>query len=72
MPPILQRVFTDHPASVNENYLEHSGFALRFAGLLLAAAGAALVHALVPCLFERTASNIVKRLHARIADRSSH
>lgn len=71
MSRILQRVFVDHPASVDENYLEHFGFALKFSGLLFAAAGAALVHALIPCLFEKTASNIIKRLHHRIANRGN-
>ncbi|MEZ5872727.1 MAG: DUF6356 family protein [Nitratireductor sp.] len=71
MSRILQRVFIDHPASVDENYLEHFGFALRFSALLFAAAGAALVHALIPCLFEKTASNIIKRLYQRVANRGN-
>ena len=71
MTHIIERMFITHPQSVDESYLEHFGFALRFSGLLLAAAGAALVHALVPCLFEKTASGIVRRLHTRIANRGN-
>ena len=66
---MFARVFLDHPSKVDESYFEHMLFALRFAGLLLAAGGAALVHALIPCLFEKTASGIIKRLHDRIHNR---
>lgn len=62
----LHRFFTEHPATVGENYLQHLGTALSFAGLLLLAAVCATVHALLPGLFPRTASRIVTRLHARM------
>jgi hypothetical protein len=62
-------VFLDHPASVEESYLQHMGFALRFAFWLAVAAGAALIHAVVPALCEKTASRIVARLYARTANR---
>ncbi|TMM54585.1 DUF6356 family protein [Sulfitobacter sabulilitoris] len=66
---MFQRIFLTHPATVNETFFQHMAFALRFAGLLLAAGGAALVHAFVPCLFEKTASRIITRLHDRIHSR---
>lgn len=66
---MISRVFLDHPAKVDEGFFEHMIFALRFAGLLFAAGGAALVHALVPCLFEKTASGIIDRLYARTQSR---
>lgn len=62
----LARLFTHHPASVDESYFEHLRFAATFAGQLLLAALAALIHALLPFLFETTASRIIERLHARI------
>ena len=65
----LATMFTDHPASVGESYLQHMGFALRFSGLLAVAALAALIHALLPGLCRTTASRITKRLHARITGR---
>ena len=43
--------------------------ALSFAGPLLAAGCAALVHAFLPFLFLSTASATVKRLHARMMNR---
>lgn len=63
------RSFIDHPASVNETYLQHLWFALRFASRLFAAAAAALVHALVPALFETTASRLITSMHADIESR---
>ena len=65
----ITTLFTAHPASVDETYLQHLAFALRFAGLLTLAAGAALIHALLPFLCEKTASRIVAKLYARIHNR---
>ena len=53
----LDRFFIAHPRTVNEDYLTHAGAATRFALLLLGAGLAALVHAVVPALFETTTSN---------------
>ncbi len=66
---MLARVFLDHPAKVDESFFEHMVFALKFSGLLFAAAGAALVHAIIPCLFEKTASGIIAQLYARTHNR---
>ncbi|MFK7744110.1 MAG: DUF6356 family protein [Roseobacter sp.] len=65
----ILRAFTDHPASVNETYIEHALFAGRFAVLLLAAAGAALIHAVIPPLFQTTASKIITKLNAQMQAR---
>lgn len=65
----MRRLFLDHPESVGESYLEHARFALGFAVWLLAAGLAALVHAVLPFAFEKTAGNIIHRLHARIENR---
>jgi len=62
----INAIFLDHPASVDETFLEHFRFALTFSLWLFAAACAALVHALIPALFEKTASNIIRRLYKRI------
>ena len=66
---LISRIFTDHPATVGESYFGHMRFALGFAFWLFVAAGAALLHALIPALCETTASRILKRLHARITAR---
>ena len=67
----LTKLFTSHPASVDETYFEHMRFAGWFAGTLLLAAGAAIVHAVLPFLFEKTASRIVARLYERTHNRGA-
>jgi hypothetical protein len=62
---MIARIFLDHPAKVDESFFQHMAFALKFSGLLFAAAGAALVHAIIPCLFEKTASKIIAELYQR-------
>lgn len=66
---MIRRIFLDHPNSVDESYLQHSWFALRFAGSLALAAGAALIHAVIPAACERTASRIIADLYARTHNR---
>lgn len=63
------KTFTDHPAKVGESYLQHFGVAASFAFWLSIAAGAAIIHALVPALCESTASEIIGKLHKRMATR---
>ena len=66
---ILDRLFLAHPRTVNESYLEHCTFAFRIGSRLLLAGSAALVHAVVPCLCETTASRIILALNAGIVAR---
>jgi hypothetical protein len=66
-----KRLFTEHRDSVGESHFEHIGVALGFAGPLLVAGLAALVHAVLPFLCVTTASGMVKRLHARMVHRVS-
>lgn len=67
----LDRCFLSHPRAVDESYLEHAGVAFRFSVRLLGAGLAALVHAVIPCLFEKTASSMIKTMHSEIASRSN-
>ncbi|WP_206378264.1 DUF6356 family protein [Sneathiella limimaris] len=62
----VRTLFTDHPASVNESYLEHMAMSASFGRALLAAAFCAFIHALFPFLFEKTASGIINRLYSRM------
>ena len=66
---ILDRLFFAHPRTVNESYLEHCAFAFRIGSRLLLAGGAAMIHAVVPCLCETTASRIILALNAGILAR---
>ena len=66
---MFTRVFLSHPRSVDESYGEHAMFAGGFALRLFLAGGAALVHAIVPCLFEKTASRMIAEMYARTHNR---
>lgn len=67
----IAQLFTQHPASVDETFLEHMWFALTFSFWLFAAAGAALVHAILPFMFEKTGSKIITKLYNRIHSRGT-
>ena len=66
---MISQIFLNHPASVDETYSQHARFAGGFALKLFAAAGAAAVHAVIPCLFEKTASKMVADLYERTHNR---
>ncbi len=66
---MLHTVFTSHPSSVGETYAEHAVFAGRFALRLFAAGGAAAVHAIIPCLFEKTASRMIAEMYEMTQNR---
>lgn len=65
----IERVFIDHPRSVDESYFQHFRFAAGFAIALLSAGAAAAVHAIIPCMCEKTASRKVQNLYRRIDNR---
>lgn len=68
---MISRVFLAHPRSVEESYGEHAVFAGGFALRLFLAGGAALVHAIIPCLFEKTASGMIADMYAKTHNRGS-
>lgn len=70
---MLYRLFTEHPASVDETYVEHLGVAAWFFSRMLLGALACLVHAVFPFLFVRTGSRIITELHDRmVVNRNRH
>jgi hypothetical protein len=60
------RRFTDHPAQVNETYLQHMGAAFGFGGRMLVGAFACFVHGLCPWLCLTRGSDTVRTLHHRM------
>ena len=62
----LLSLFTEHPASVNETYLQHLASATGFALRMIGAGLCCLVHGLFPFLFVRTGSSAVTQLHDRM------
>lgn len=63
---MIDKMFNDHPQSVGETYFEHMHTASWFAGTMLVAGVACLVHALVPGLFVKTGSKAIERLYDRM------
>ena len=62
----MRNPFTAHPHSVGETYAEHLRFAFAY-GLRMTLGGlAALLHAVFPFLFERTASAVTDELKATL------
>ena len=66
---MYKKLFINHPQSVNETYFEHAQFAFRFSSLLFLAAFAALIHAIIPAFFEKTASLIIASLYHKTHNR---
>ena len=63
---MLKRLFTEHPASVNETYGEHMQVAASFGWRMLWVSLACFVHAVLPFCFEKTASRAITELHDRM------
>lgn len=53
------RLFTEHPASVGESYVEHFGMASGFGFRMILGGLACLVHGILPFLFTKTGSRII-------------
>jgi hypothetical protein len=66
---MIRRLFLSHPQQAGESYFQHQCTALSFALPLLGAGLAATMHAIVPGIFERTAGDIIRQLHARLEKR---
>ena len=64
-----QRLFADHPASVRESYGQHLLAACRIGMRLFEMGAACLCHAVVPGVFEDTASRGVTQLAGEMSQR---
>lgn len=67
----LARLFTSHPAAVGESYGKHFLVATVYAFRLIGAGLCAFVHAVLPFLFERTASSVVKEIYGDLVRRGA-
>ena len=63
---IWNRLFTDHPASVDETYGQHFLQALGFGLRMIWGGILCLVHAFVPGLCERSGSTVITELYDRM------
>ncbi|MEP7246966.1 MAG: DUF6356 family protein [Gammaproteobacteria bacterium] len=62
----LRRLFTEHPESVGETYLQHLCAASWFAARMFTGAIACFLHALLPFTFRRTGSECISELHEKM------
>lgn len=62
----LKQLFTEHPDSVDESYIEHTGVALYFGFSMFFTSLALFVHAFLPFLFVKTGGQTVTHLYDRM------
>jgi hypothetical protein len=67
----MSNPFTRHPDALGESFFQHFRHALGYSGRMFLAGGAALVHAVFPFLFEKTASNMIKAMYAEMTARGA-
>jgi uncharacterized membrane protein YjjP (DUF1212 family) len=60
---MFKKLFCDHPASLQESYVQHFFHAMGFSVKLFKAALACFIHALVPGLCIKTGSRAITELH---------
>lgn len=63
---LFRSIFIEHPASVDETYLQHCISAFNFGMKMVAAGVACMVHGLLPALFVTRGSDTVCALHERM------
>lgn len=63
---IVDRMFFEHPRSLDMSWAEHGGGAVKVGVQLIGAGIAALIHGAVPGIFGETASKTVIRIHDHI------
>ncbi len=66
---MFDKLFLKHPRDVGESYGEHFATAAGFGVRMVAGGLACIIHAVVPMLFVRTASDTVKSLYATMKAR---
>lgn len=65
----IDRLLFAHPRTVGESYLEHFGIAGRFGATMVAGGIKCLLHAILPSVFERSASDCVAALNRELTRR---
>ena len=63
---LFRSIFIEHPASVDETYLQHFISALSFGTKMVVAGVACMVHGLLPAVFVTRGSDTICALHERM------
>lgn len=59
----MKNIFTKHPNSIGETYLQHLLKGVGFSMKLILVSLKVFIHAILPCLFENSASDKVAELN---------
>lgn len=65
----LDRLLLAHPRTVGETYTEHFGIAGRFGATMVVGGIKCMLHAVLPSVFERAASDCVGKLNGELTRR---
>jgi hypothetical protein len=68
---MFAKLFTAHPRSIGETYVQHARTALSFGARMVLGGLACMVHAVIPGLFVKTASRTVVQLDAEMRGRKA-
>ena len=63
---VLKERLARHLRYIEMSYIEHLIRAMRFSMLLFLASIVCLIHSIIPFVFEKLASNIIKRLYSEM------
>jgi|TARA_B110000495_G_C22819764_1_gene478528 hypothetical protein len=63
------KLFTNHPHSIDETYLEHMICASSYGFKMIFAGFASIIHAVFPFLFETKASECAKQINKEVEQR---
>lgn len=66
----LVRACSEHPGSVGQSYWQHFRFSSCMSIRLLKAAFTALVHALIPGMFQSTTSRAITDMYSRVQEQT--
>jgi hypothetical protein len=67
----MKNIFTEHPDSVGESYLQHMKFASLFGFNMIIGGLACFIHAIFPFLFQKTAGNYLLKMTYFFVERMS-
>lgn len=67
----MKNIFTEHPSSLGESYLQHMKFALIFGFQMIVGGLACIIHAIFPFLFQKTGSNFLLKMTYFFIERNS-
>ena len=65
----MTNIFTKHPKEVGETYLQHMWASFRYSLTFLLLVLVAIIHAILPFVFTKTASCIIQEMSDHIKER---